>query len=133
MKLKDAILNLRKRKKGATAIARKIALEMGLDWKGSVSFVFEIVANDLDRVPGNVKGINEEIVIKQWLTKYKKGFEGRASKRISNPPGTVADPIIEKIIGTRLPGLKTDDLNNIICAHRLSMSAENVLGLLLEE
>ena len=133
MRLKDAIRTLGK--KGASDLACKIANEMGLDWDGSVSFVFKIVVNDSDRVPGNIGGGTDDAksAIKKWLEKYQAGMENRASKRISNPPGTVADPIIEDIIGTRLTGLKTDDLRKVIYAHRLGMCAENILGLMLEE
>jgi hypothetical protein len=47
--------------------------------------------------------------------------------------GTVADPVIEKIIGARLNNLTDEELRKISFAHRLGMSAENILGLLLEE
>jgi SinI restriction endonuclease len=68
-----------------------------------------------------------------WLEKYKNSFETRISQRISNVPGTIADPLVNKIIGTRLNGLTVENLMQIEYAHRLSMSAENILGLLLEE
>ncbi len=45
----------------------------------------------------------------------------------------MADPIIDKIIGSRLTHLTANDLEKIKFAHRLSMSAENILGLMLEE
>ncbi|MBQ0719855.1 MAG: SinI family restriction endonuclease [Gammaproteobacteria bacterium] len=45
----------------------------------------------------------------------------------------MADPIIEGIIGARIKKLSCDDLNKITYAHRLGMSAENILGLILEE
>ena len=75
----------------------------------------------------------EEAVIKKWILKFQKGREGRPSLRESNLPGTVADPIIEKIIGARIAALTSQELNQITYAHRLSMSAENILGLILEE
>jgi hypothetical protein len=133
LKLKDVIQKLGE--KQATGLARLLANEMGLDWDGSVSFVFKVVANDPDRVPGNIGGKtdDERSAIKKWLQKYQTGMEGRASKRISNPPGTIADPIIEEIIGARLASLKKDDLKKVTYAHRLGMSAENILGLMLEE
>lgn len=133
MKLKDAIQILGE--KPASALAQQQANELGLDWNGSVKFIFKIVANDPDRVPGNIGGGNddERSAIQKWLQKYQTGMEGRASKRISNPPGTIADPIIEEIIGARLTGLTKADLNKVTYAHRLGMSAENILGLMLEE
>ncbi len=68
-----------------------------------------------------------------WLKKYNEGYKNRISQRISKPPGTIADPIVSIIINTRLTGLTTEHLEQIKYAHRLSMSAENILGLLLEE
>jgi len=133
MKLKDAIENL-----GAVSainLAKQISGSEGVDWEGGAKFVFSVIANDLERIPGNIGGRSdsEEDVIKKWLFKYQGGFNGRASQRISNPPGTVADPIIEKIIGSRLENLSDEDLEKITYAHRLGMSAENILGLILEE
>ncbi|MCP4485969.1 MAG: SinI family restriction endonuclease [Gammaproteobacteria bacterium] len=133
MKLKTAIESLGAN--SVTAIAKEIAISEAIDWEGGAKFVFSVIANDLERVPGNIGGKNdsEQDVIKKWLLKYRGGFVGRASKRVSNPPGTVADPIIEKIIGSRLDDLTDEDLNKMTFAHRLGMSAENILGLILEE
>ncbi|MBE9196360.1 MULTISPECIES: SinI family restriction endonuclease [Synechocystis] len=80
-----------------------------------------------------VKGHDQESLVKVWLKKYNDGFNNRISQRVSNPPGTVADPIIDTIINTQLTRLTTEHLEQIKYAHRLSMSAENILGLLLEE
>jgi len=133
LKLKAAIQNLGM--DSAINMAKDIALREGIDWEGGAKFVFSVIANDLERVPGNIGGKNdsEHVVIKKWLLKYQGGYCGRASQRISNPPGTVADPIIEKIIGSRLDNLSDEDLEKITYAHRLGMSAENILGLILEE
>ncbi len=133
LKLTDAINNLGPDE--AIRIAEDIAQELDIDWNNGLCHVFTVIANDIKRAPGNIGGENdnEPAVIKKWLNKYKRGYEGRASQRASNPPGTVSDPIIEKIIGTRLPDLTDADLNKITHAHRLGMSAENILGLILEE
>lgn len=133
MKLKEAIKNIGA--DSAIAMAQEIAKNQGISWDDGAKFVFSVIANDFERIPGNIggKNDNERGVIKKWLLKYQGGFDGRASKRVSNPPGTVADPIIEKIIGSRLDDLTTNDLNKITFAHRLGMSAENILGLILEE
>ena len=113
--------------------AKEFSAELNLDWDADIKFIFAVIANDEERVPGNVSGNTPQQAIKKWLEKLKFGYDNRASKRISNLPGTVADPIIEKIIGTRLDHLSDDDLVKITYAHRLGMSAENILGLLLEE
>ncbi len=133
MKLKEAIQNLGVNR--AIEVARAIANEENINWDNSLKFVFSAIVNDIERVPGNIGGNNdnEHDVIKKWLLKYHGGFSGRASQRISNPLGTVADPIIEIIIGARLNNLTDDELNKITFAHRLGMSAENILGLILEE
>ncbi len=133
MKLKQAIEEL-----GANdsiRVAEKVAEELDVDWNNSAKYVFNVIANDLSRVVGNIGGKNDDNinVITKWLKKYQKGYNERASQRISNPPGTISDPAIEQIIGTRLPHLKEKDLNEIVFAHRLGMSAENILGLILEE
>ena len=113
--------------------AKRLSSELGLNWDSEVKFVFNVVANDDERVPGNISGVTEEDAIRKWLLKYKNGYDNRASQRVSNPPGTVADPIIEKIIGAKLSHLTDEELVKITYAHRLGMSAENILGLLLEE
>ncbi|MDG2991681.1 SinI family restriction endonuclease [Candidatus Synechococcus calcipolaris G9] len=74
-----------------------------------------------------------EMLAKAWLKRYSDSYENRISKRISQPPGTVADPIVSTIINARLTGLTAEHLGQIKYAHRLSMSAENIQGLLLEE
>lgn len=133
LKLKDAIAKLGE--KSTIVIAKKLANEMGLDWDGGVRFVFKIVANDPDRVPGNIGSSvgDEYTAIQKWLKKYQSGMKGCTSKRISNPPGTITDPIIEELIGARLTKLSKEELHKITYAHRLGMSAENILGLMLEE
>lgn len=114
-------------------LAENYCAELGLTWNSGVKFVFNAIIADADRVPGNISGTTAEGSIKKWLEKYKGGYDNRASQRISNPPGTIADPIIDKIIGTRLDHLTADELLKVCYAHRLGMSAENILGLLLEE
>jgi hypothetical protein len=69
----------------------------------------------------------------KWLKRYRKGFENRIFQRFSKPPGTVADSIVSTIIQARLTDLTSEHLEQIKYAHRLSMSAENIQGLLLEE
>lgn len=133
MKLKQAIESLGIEQ--SIDIGKQIAKDLNIKWEGGVAVVFNAVVSDLDRVPGNIGGKNDDQndVIRKWLLKYQGGKDGRASQRTSNPPGTVSDPIIEQIIGARISALTADDLNKINYAHRLGMSAENILGLILEE
>lgn len=83
--------------------------------------------------PKKVSAEDPTSLARAWIEKYQKSFEGRITQRISNPPRTIADPIVNTIIGTRLTGLTAEKLAQIEYGHRLSMSAENILGLLLEE
>jgi hypothetical protein len=88
------------------------------------------------RNPGlapNLKGSTPKVLAQSWAKKYSDSFENRISKRISQPPQTVADPIIKIIINARFIRLTAAQLDWIEYAHRLSMSAENIQGLLLEE
>ena len=65
-----------------------------------------------------------------FIHKFIKGYQNRPSKRVSNPIGTIPDPMIDFIIDARLPG---SDLKTMRIGHRISMSAENILGSILEE
>ncbi|WP_194842526.1 SinI family restriction endonuclease [Endozoicomonas sp. OPT23] len=132
MKLHEAIEKLGTDE--AIATAKSVAEDEKISWDIAISCVFKAVVNDPNRVP-KIGGKNDDpkAVIKKWIKKYNNGKNGRASVRQSNPPGTVADPIIEEMIGARLVKLSRNDLSKIKHAHRLSMSAENILGLILEE
>ena len=132
MKLKEAIESLGFN--AAICLAEKLANKND-SWIAEACSVFSAIAKDPERAPGNIGGNNddESAVIKKWLNKYQKGFDGRASQRTSKQIGTVADPIIEKIIGARLNSLTLEELDKINFAHRLSMGAENILGEILEE
>lgn len=133
MKLNEVLAKLGADK--AMEIAKKEATFMGIDWDGGVKYIFDIIANDCDRAPGNIGGDkdDEETVIRKWLLKYENGYASRASKRTSKQSCVKDDPIIEKIISARLQKLTKDDLGKIIYGHRIGMAAENVLGLILEE
>ena len=133
MKLKEAIETLGGIK--SIEIVKGLSQESDVKLRAGLLCVFNAIVSDADRIPNNIggKNDNEEHAINKWVLKFKQGHEGRASQRKSNPPGTIADPIIQKIISARLTGLSSVELSKITCAHRLSMSAENILGLILEE
>ena len=70
--------------------------------------------------------------MRKWTNKFLNGYTNRSSQRISNPIGTQHDPILDEIISARIQHT-TEDLESIKYGHRLSMSAENIAGSLLEE
>lgn len=68
-----------------------------------------------------------------FVRKFINGYNNRPSVRTSKPIGTVPDMLIDKLIQTRVPKFAKRDIDLIRFGHRLSMSAENILGLILEE
>ncbi|MDB4468572.1 SinI family restriction endonuclease, partial [bacterium] len=133
MKLVEAISEIGE--ESAVAMAKIYAIGNQVNWDDEAQYVFAAVARDKSRVPGNIGGKNDtaESAIQKWVLKYRKGLDGRASNRVSNPPGTKPDPIIETIISSRLNVISQETLEKIILGHRLAMSAENILGVILEE
>jgi hypothetical protein len=118
----------------AIKLASVVAKNNNLQWNEDIKAILAACCDNLSLAPkigGN--NDNEEETITKWVLKYWKGYDNRMSQRVSNPPGTVSDPIVQTIISTRLPHLNNVELGKIIDAHRLSMSAENILGSLLEE
>lgn len=72
-------------------------------------------------------------IIKKWVQKIHKAYNKRISVRESKTPGTSPDSLINHILKTRLQNLSESQIMDMIFAHRAAMSAENILGLLLEE
>lgn len=102
-------------------------------WNDSVKTVLSVCCSLPELFP-TLKGCNSRSdYISKWLKKYFGGYNNRPSKRTSKKIGTVSDDIIDSIISARLPTLDSNNINKIKSAHRISMSAENILGLLLEE
>ena len=81
----------------------------------------------------SIKAEDAEGVIIKWVNKYINGYNRRISVRESNFPRTIPDPVINFIIKSRYGAISDSELEQIKFAHQLSMSAENILGLLLEE
>jgi hypothetical protein len=93
-----------------------------LPWESGYSIVFPIWKK-LAENPSP----SEEM---KFTQKFITGYENRASVRKGKPPGTLPDPMVDVIISAKLPSA---DLHNMSFCHRLSMSAENILGSVLEE
>jgi hypothetical protein len=69
----------------------------------------------------------------KFVEKFIKGYNNRPSNREGKPTNTIPDPIIDFIIKERMPEYSVKDIDLIRFGHRLSMAAENILGLILEE
>lgn len=74
-----------------------------------------------------------ENTFSKFSKSFVKGYYNKPSFRMSNKSSTIPDPIIDIIIQTRIPEFTNRDISLIRFGHRLSMSAENILGLILEE
>lgn len=64
---------------------------------------------------------------------FLKGYNNRPSVRVSNQMRTKPDLVIDTLIKARLNALKKEEVLLIRFGHRLSMAAENIIGLILEE
>ena len=74
-----------------------------------------------------------ENTLQTFVKQFVDGYNNRPSVRTSKKTGTVPDGIIDEIINTRVPRFTKKDISLIRFGHRLSMAAENILGLILEE
>lgn len=112
--------------------AEQIAVARGIEWKPGMRAILAAGTRNPKQAP-NLARPTREGLLEAWLRKYEAGYNGRISQRASNLPGTISDPIVDTIIQARFPRLTPMDVSRIRYGHRLGMSAENILGLLLEE
>ncbi len=113
-------------------VAKKAAAATRLPWDVGIQTILDAAINNPVQSPA-LKGFSVEDVIAKWVGKYRDGLLGRISQRRSKLCRHNTDPIIDLIVGTTLPHLTEENIEKIRYGHRLAMSAENVLGLLLEE
>lgn len=133
--MKNAILEL-----GASAtkdLVRQYADELHIPPYLHIDSVCEACCANVDLAPDmNAKKkknlLAPEECVLEWVKHFMRGYNERISVRKSKSPSTVPDQAIDKILQV---GLSSDlvHVHRIMFAHRLSMSAENILGLLLEE
>lgn len=71
--------------------------------------------------------------LKRFVKKFVNGYNNRPSVRKSKKIATVPDQLIDELIHTRISRFTKRDINLVKFGHRLSMAAENILGLILEE
>lgn len=110
----------------------KIKEFAGIDYDTSL----EVVAKTIYKHPESscsIYAASLDQFLEKWTAKFIKGYKNRTSERISKAMGTKADEVIDQIIQARITTLANDQIEQIKFAHRLSMSAENIGGSLLEE
>lgn len=71
--------------------------------------------------------------VESFINKFFNAYNHRPSKRISGKMTTVPDKLIDNLIGARIKSFTPNDIALIRFGHRLSMGAENIIGLILEE
>lgn len=103
-----------------------------------IDYVCNVCCGNPEIAPDMNKGkkknlLSVEECMKVWVEKFLHGYNERISQRTSKMPGTVPDTAVDIIIKIGLAKLSDKQVSEIIYAHRLGMSAENILGLLLEE
>jgi hypothetical protein len=118
-------------------IAHRIAETKGVTWVASWDYILKAIvkypalAPKINNPAVNLKSI--DTALDAWISKYLEGYQNRISKRAPSMPGTVADAAINLILSTRFSHLSEEKIAQIVFGHRLAMSAENILGLMLEE
>ena len=90
---------------------------------------FRIVQAVWKRISTDISDAEEA----KFVHAFIKGYDNRPSVRTSNPTGTKADQIIDSLIRARISSFSDKDIARVKFDHRLSMAAENIIGLILEE
>ena len=103
-----------------------------IEYVGKVCCQYPDLAPDFNGSKKKNK-LDPEQCVEQWVKKFLHGYLERISLRTSKMPGTIPDNAIVVILQSALTGISLEQAKKIVYAHRLGMSAENILGLLLEE
>lgn len=101
---------------------------------GDLDMIFEIALKHRDRFPAiNLNGgFTLERYIERWINGYAKAMGNIPSKRIAKPKSSCADPSLKTVVKAVL-GLSEEEAASGETYHNLFMSAENILGNLMEE
>jgi hypothetical protein len=87
--------------------------------------------------PPRAAQLTIESFIQYWVSQYHVGYVGRPSRAVGRPVGTIADQAIDVVVEAALKDCNPTGLVRAVSlvreAHRLAMSAENLIGGLLEE
>lgn len=131
--MKTAIENM-----GKTSVLNKVtsfARELGIPDDLGINIVCSACCDNIDLAPAkrSKKICSDEAAIFQWVNKFYNGYQGRPSMKTGAPPKTTPDPAVSEIISCAIPSISREDIVKIEFAHRLSMSAENILGPFVEE
>ena len=131
--MKTAIENM-----GKTSVLRSVemlARQIGVPDDLGIGIVCSACCDNIDLAPAkrSKKISTDHEALVQWVTKFYNGYKGRPSQKTGTPPKTTPDPAVSEIIACAIPSISRCDIRRIEFAHRLAMSAENILGPFVEE
>lgn len=101
-----------------------------------IEIVCDACVNNPSLAPDKIRrdpAISDEEVVFKWCDMFFEDYKRRASVKCGKPPRTLIDPALNVVIRSAYPSVSASDVTRIEYAHRLSMSAENLIGPLLEE
>ena len=108
----------------------KIPPHLHIEYALNVCIIKPGLAPDINKK--REKKLSAEGCVKEWVKKFAQGYGKCISKQQAKPPQTKADTAVVRII-QKVAGCRAAGATRIMYAHRLGMSAENILGHLLEE
>ena len=131
--MKTAIENL-----GTASVmnaVKSLSRQVGVPADLGIDIVCSACCNNIDLAPAkrSKKIDSDKEAIFRWVMKFYNGYKGRPSVKIGAPPKTKPDPAVGEIIACAFPTMQRNDIAKIEFAHRLAMSAENILGPFVEE
>jgi len=106
--------------------------KLHIDYVCSVCCTYPELAPN-ERGTKKTSGFSDEECLKVWVDRFYHAYGERISSHASKTPGTIPDQAVNIIIQAGLSKIKSAQMKDVVFAHRLCMSAENILGLLLEE
>lgn len=91
---------------------------------------FEIAAKVYD---GLYVENNDATMEKKFIDKFYRGFMDRPSVKKSLPTKTVFDYSTDSILSALIPEIDVNMLNLIRYGHKISMAADSIIGMMLDE
>lgn len=91
---------------------------------------FEIAAKVYD---GLYVENNDAAMEKKFIDKFYRGFMDRPSVKKSLPTKTVFDYSTDSILSALIPEIDVNMLNLIRYGHKISMAADSIIGMMLDE
>lgn len=114
-------------------IASKDGSYPGFDFT-DLDYIFEVACNNrgLFTAINTVENPTPETYINRWILSYCNAMNNLPSKKEATPKSSCNDPVIQTMVKSAC-GITDSEVAKQVDSHNLFMSAENVLGNLLEE